>query len=86
MSISFVEEVTPEAKELIKQMDGFKVMDNRTALFDAHLLPRKQLIGIADAAKQPLTYKVHAIGDRKEVGGVVYELDELGWRKVPFGL
>jgi hypothetical protein len=35
-----------------------------------------------DMEKDSQLYK---IGDRKEVGGVVYELDEIGWRRMPIG-
>jgi hypothetical protein len=40
---------------------------------------------LANAAKQPVEVELNKIGDRKEVGGVVYELYETGWRRLPIG-
>ena len=65
------------------------------------MINRQQMGDIARAAKQMVTLEVNEIGDRKEVvgflriqyrlgdrrevGGIVYELDETGWRKLPIG-
>ncbi|MEW8051282.1 MAG: hypothetical protein AB2754_15950 [Candidatus Thiodiazotropha endolucinida] len=91
MSISFDNDMGPEAQSMIKEMFDVAAIDERTALLEKmegtlkSPFNRKQMGDVARAAKQPMTLEINKIGDRKEVGGVVYELDEKGWRRLPIG-
>jgi hypothetical protein len=87
MSINFREDMGPEAQSMIKELFDVKAIDQRTALLGQmeKAFNQRQMGNIARAAKQPATLELNEIGDRKEVGGVVYELDEKGWRRLPIG-
>lgn len=87
MSMNFENDMGPEAEEMIRELFPVVDMDRKTAIFDRmdQMLTQKQMGDIARAAKQPATLEINKIGDRKEVGGVVYELDEKGWRRLPIG-
>lgn len=87
MSISFDNDMGSEAQSMIKEMFDVEAIDRKTALLGKMEIAfdRRQMGDIARAAKQPATLEINSIGDRKEVGGVVYELDEKGWRKLPIG-
>lgn len=87
MSMNFGNDMGPEAEEMIRELLQVVDMDRKTAIFDRmdQMLTQKQMGDIARAAKQPATLEINKIGDRKEVGGVVYELDEKGWRRLPIG-
>lgn len=87
MSINFDNDMGPEAYKLIKEAFKVAAIDGRTALLEdlERGFTQKQMGDIARAAKQPATLEINNIGDRKEVGGVVYELDEKGWRRLPIG-
>lgn len=87
MSINFREDMGSEAKSMIEEMFNVEAIDQKTALlgkmdksFNQH-----QIGDIARAAKQVATLELNEIGDRKEVGGMAYELDEAGWRRLPVG-
>ena len=86
MSITFDEDMNPEAAKMIKALLEPHAMDKRTALltmreqFDQQVMKK-----IANTAKQPVCLEINKIGDRKEVGGVFYELDEAGWKRLPIG-
>lgn len=86
MSINFEQDISPEVAESMREMFDIKAMDQRTALFEkVGMLEQKKFKELANTAGQPVTVQLHQIGDRKEVGGVVYELDEKGWRRLPIG-
>ena len=87
MSINFEEDMGPEAQNMIRRMFDVDAMDEKIALLRRIEKPldMRQLIDIARAAKQPATLEWNKIGDRKEVDGIVYELDEKGWRRLPIG-
>ena len=87
MSINFQDEMGPEAQSMIQKMFDVEAMDKKTALLRRmeQAFTQRQMGDIARAAKQPATLELNKIGDRKEVGGVVYELDEKGWRRLPIG-
>lgn len=85
MSINFDNDMGPEAAEMIKRMFDVEAIDNRTALTKRSVVLQKQMTNLAKAAKQVATVELNKIGDRKEVGGIVYELDEAGWKKLPIG-
>ncbi len=86
MSINFKEDMGSEAKSRILNEFAVEAIDDRTALLNglSTAYPR-QLDDIARTVNQPATLELNAIGDRKTVGGVVYELDEKGWRRLPIG-
>lgn len=86
MSITFENEIPAEAAELIKSKFDVMAMDKKTALLKRMgAINARDMSDIARAAKQPAKLEINAIGDRKEVGGVIYELDEKGWRRLPIG-
>lgn len=87
MSINFQDEMGQEAKQMIEKLFDVEAIDEKTALLGQMetAFTQRQMAGIARAAKQPATLEINKIGDRKEVGGVVYELDEIGWRRLPIG-
>lgn len=87
MSINFENEMGPEAQRMIKKMFAVEAMDEKTALLGKmdRAFTQKQMGDIARAAKQTATLELNKVGDRKEVGGVVYELDEKGWKRLPIG-
>lgn len=87
MSMSFKKDMGEAASKMIENMFEVEAMDKQTVLlkkFEGELDSRK-MGDIARAAKQPVNFELNKIGDRKEVGGIVYELDEKGWRKLPIG-
>jgi len=87
MSINFEDNMGPKAQEMIKKLFDVEAIDDRTALLNSteRSFSQKQMGDIVRAAKQVATLEINEIGDRKEVGGVVYELDEKGWRRLPIG-
>lgn len=87
MSINFENDMGPEAANKIREMFNVTAMDEKIALLERMetSFTQRQMCDIARAAKQPATVEINKIGDRKEVGGVVYELDEKGWRRLPIG-
>ncbi len=86
MSINFKEDMGFEAKSRILNEFAVEAIDDRTALLNGiSTAYSRQMSDIARAAKQPVTIELNEIGDRKTVGGVVYELDEKGWRRLPIG-
>ena len=87
MSISFEKAMGPEARALIEDAFNVEAIDEKTALLGKveRAFTRQEMGDIARAAKQPAKLEINKIGDRKEVGGVVYELDEKGWRRLPIG-
>ena len=87
MSINFKDDMGPEAQSMIKKLFDVKAIDQQTALLEnmEKMFTQKQMGDIARAAKQPVTVEINKIGDRKEVGGMVYELDEKGWQRLPIG-
>ncbi len=87
MSISFKEEMSPETTRKLKSMFDVDAMDEKTALLKnmERQFTQQQMKELANTAKQPVELEINEIGDRKEVGGVVYELDEKGWRRLPIG-
>lgn len=86
MSINFEDDMGSEAAALIRQRFEVTAMDKKTALLEkVEAIHARQMSEIARAAGQALQMEVNEIGDRKEVGGVVYELDEKGWRRLPIG-
>ena len=87
MSISFREDMGPEAQNMIKKLFDAEVMDEKTALLKnmERQFTQQQMKELANTAKQPVALEMNKIGDRKEVGGVVYELGEKGWRRLPIG-
>lgn len=87
MSINFRDDMGPEAQSMIKEMFDVEAIDSKTALLGnmEKMFNQQQLGDIARAAKQPATLELNEVGDQKEVGGVVYELDEKGWRRLPIG-
>ena len=72
---------------MIEEFFDVQAIDTKTALLGKmeKLFDQRQIGDIARAAKQPVSLELNEVGDRKEVGGVVYELDEKGWRKLPIG-
>jgi len=87
MSINFEHDMGSEVQNMIKKQFNVSAIDEKTALLEKMKtsFTRKQMGDIARAANQPVTLELNKIGDRKEVGGVVYELNEIGWRKLPIG-
>ena len=87
MSINFNDDMGPKAKAMIEKLFDVQAIDNTKALLGKTdtIFLRSQMSDIARAAKQPATLEIHKIGDRKEVGGVVYELQVMGWKKLPIG-
>lgn len=86
MSMSFEQDINPEMQERMKEMLNITAIDKRTALFEkGDFLDQKKFKEIANMTNQPVTVQLNEIGDRKEVGGVVYELDEKGWKRLPIG-
>lgn len=87
MSINFDNDMGSEARAMIQSLFNVAAIDERTALIGQmeQAFLQQQMGAIARAAKQPVTLELNKIGDRKEVGGVVYELDEKGWRRLPIG-
>ena len=88
MSINFEYDIPLEAAELIKEKfgDNLVQMDMRTALLEKiKQFDQKDFKQLANVAKQPVSLEINSIGDRKEVGGVVYELDKIGWKRLPIG-
>ena len=88
MSINFEDDMSPEAARLIRKTFGENLieMDKRTALLEKiKQFDQKDFKELANVAKQPVTVEMNSIGDRKEVGGLVYELDENGWKRLPIG-
>lgn len=87
MSISFKDDMGPEMPDIIKEMFNVPAIDRRTALLEKieTAFIQKQMENIAKSAKQPATLEINKIGDRKKVGGRVYELDEKGWKRLPIG-
>lgn len=87
MSITFDDPMNPEAKKMLEQMFHIEAMDEKTALLGKmeRAFTRNKLGRLANTARQPVSLEINEIGDRKEVGGVVYELDEKGWRRLPIG-
>ena len=83
----FKNDMGAEAKSMIEKMFEVEVIDSKTALLGKmeNVFNQRQMGDIARAAKQPATLELNEIGDQKEVGGVVYELDEIGWRRLPIG-
>jgi hypothetical protein len=92
MSINFENPINDEAREMFEKMviDGkigrVDAMDGKTALISGmQKLNQQSMKDLANTAKQVVEVELNKIGDRKEVGGVVYELDEAGWRRLPIG-
>jgi hypothetical protein len=86
MSISFENDMGPEAADKIRELFSVTAMDKKTALLEQMSnINRKDMGDIARLAKQPMQMEINKIGDRKEVGGVVYELDDKGWKRLPIG-
>lgn len=86
MSINFNDEMSNEARDFINEMFEVEAIDGKTALIQgAEKDFNKALKELANKANQPVTLELSEIGDRKEVGGVVYELDEKGWKQMPIG-
>ncbi|MCB1723249.1 MAG: hypothetical protein KDJ39_06095 [Gammaproteobacteria bacterium] len=86
MSISFENDMGPEAADKIRELFDVVDMDKKTALLkQMGMVDRRDMGDIARLAKQPMQMEINKIGDRKEVGGVVYELDEKGWKRMPIG-
>ena len=86
MSISFENDMGPEAADKIRELFDVVDMDKKTALLkQMGMVDRRDMGDIARLAKQPMQMEINKIGDRKEVGGVVYELDEKGWKRMPSG-
>lgn len=88
MSINFEDPINDEARRKMLEMfgDNIETMDDRTALLKQMVpLYQKQMGDLARTAKQVVQAEINEIGDRKEVGGVVYELEEAGWKRLPIG-
>lgn len=87
MSINFDDDMGMEAADLIHELFDVRAMDETTVLLErmANPIRQKDMKKIAKAARQSVTLEINKKGDRKEVGGVVYELDELGWKRLPYG-
>jgi hypothetical protein len=88
MSINFENPMNDEARSMLKSIfaDNIEAMDDKTALLRKMVpLHQKQMGDLARTAKQVVDVEINEIGDRKEVGGVVYELDEAGWKRLPIG-
>jgi len=87
MSINFQNDMGPEAQSMIKEMFPVEAIDQKTALLGKmeKAFNQRQMGDIARAAKQVATVELNEIGDRKEVGDVVYELDAKGWKRLPIG-
>lgn len=87
MSINFEEAMNEETASKLKSLFDVVAMDEKTALLKNMERPftRQQMKGLANTAKQPVALEMNKIGDRKDVGGVVYELDEKGWKRLPIG-
>ena len=88
MSMNFNDDMGEAAKTMIKEMfcENIEAMDDRTVLLKKfNGMHSKQMGDIARAARQPVSVELNKIGDRKEIGGIVYELDEKGWRRLPIG-
>lgn len=87
MSISFDDDMGSEISTRLQRMFDVKAIDKRVALLNnvQQALDQTKMKELANAAKQPVTVEVNSIGDRKEVGGVVYELNDKGWQRLPIG-
>ena len=86
MSINFENDMGPEAASKIRELFEVVDMDKKTALLkQMGMVNRRDMGDIARLAGQPMQMEINKIGDRKEVGGVVYELDEKGWKRLPIG-
>ena len=87
MSINFEDDMGPEARAMLEKLFKVEAIDERTALIGKIDKPvtQKQMCDVARAAKQVAEMEINKIGDRKEVGGVIYELREAGWYRLPIG-
>ena len=87
MSVNFEDPMNPEAKQFMREVFGKSVaQDDKTALFDkVGTLHQTQMKKLANIAEQPVSVEINSIGDIKEVGGVKYQLDEAGWKRLPIG-
>jgi len=87
MSVNFKDPMNEKARSMLREMFGEPVaQDDFKQLFNKRMeMQQKKMKELANVAKQPVTVELNSIGDRKDVGGIVYELDESGWRKLPIG-
>ena len=85
MSINFEDDINPAAFQMLKEMSDVEAADLKTALLNRVDLNSRKLKDLANTAKQPVTVEINEIGDWKEVGGLVYELREAGWYRLPIG-
>ena len=88
MSVNFEDPMNKEARAMLKKLFGEPVaQDEFKQLFNNRMekIQQQEMKKLANAAGQPVTVELNSIGDRKDVGGIVYELDEVGWRKLPIG-
>ncbi len=87
MSMNFEHPITEQQQDFVRELMGDKVkaLDEKVALFDSRAFRQNEMKQIANEVNQPVTVELNDIGDRKEVGGIVYELDAKGWRKLPIG-
>tara|TARA_Y100001949_G_scaffold173344_1_gene178764 strand:- start:1222 stop:1464 length:243 start_codon:yes stop_codon:yes gene_type:complete len=77
--------MSEEAARLAEKLLPVSAMDERTVLFQQCGGLGDKLKAIANCDGQPVTLELNEIGDRKKVGGMVYQLDEAGWRRLPIG-
>ena len=70
---------------MINKMFDVEATDDKTALINKLNIQQEQMKELANAAKQVVEVALNEIGDRKEIGGIIYELDEKGRRKRPIG-
>jgi hypothetical protein len=90
MSMSFdkplCDQASRDLKEKLDELFNVEAMDEKQVLFNPmKAINARAMSDIARTVKQPVTLELNEIGDRKEIGGIVYELDEKGWRKLPIG-
>ena len=87
MSMNFEKPLTEDQQSFIKDAfgDQLKALDDQVGLLESKAFNQKQMKNIANEIGQVLTVELNSIGDRKEVGGIIYELDERGWKKLPIG-
>lgn len=87
VSINFDKDTDETTQSFIREFfgDRSQAQDARTTLLHETQFDQFAMKAIANKAKQPAVVELHSIGDRKEVGGVVYELEEAGWKRLPIG-
>ena len=86
MSMSFQQDLNPEAASMIEELYGDRVvaLDKRTALLDAFTeATQSQMTELANTAKQPVVVEINKPDEIKTMqDGTEYKVTPQGWKKV----